>query len=108
MKVAFRLRRRQTAEPAAALLLPSNRVEDLLALGVRLGGVPLPPVYALTDGFLVKRPASATEIPCGVLRLRALAADLFLPVDAELVPALLDDEAQALVRGRGLVFLPGG
>src|SRR5262249_27749633 len=44
----------------------------------------------------------------GAIRLRGLASDLLVPVDAELVPPLLPDEAEALVRRRGLVFLPGG
>jgi hypothetical protein len=47
------------------------------------------------------------EAPAAI-RLRALADNLFLPVDAVLEPTLLDDEAAALVRDRGLVFLPGG
>jgi tetratricopeptide (TPR) repeat protein len=37
-----------------------------------------------------------------------LAENLFIPVDAELVPALLDDEAEGLTKDRGLVFLPDG
>ena len=44
----------------------------------------------------------------GATRLRELATDLFIPVDAELVPSLLDDEAAGLVRDGGLVLLPGG
>jgi len=44
----------------------------------------------------------------GVIRLRSLGDNLLLPADAELVPALLEDEAAALGRQRGLVFLPGG
>src|SRR5262249_34495184 len=50
----------------------------------------------------------AVTVPAGVIRLRALAGDLLLPVDADLVPPLLDDEAAALARQRGLVFLPDG
>jgi len=42
------------------------------------------------------------------IRLRSLAENLLLPADAELVPALLADEAAALGRQRGLLFLPGG
>jgi tetratricopeptide (TPR) repeat protein len=43
-----------------------------------------------------------------MIRLRGVGRGLFVPVDAELVPALLDDEIEGLTRGRGLVFLPGG
>ncbi|WP_197446988.1 tetratricopeptide repeat protein [Tautonia plasticadhaerens] len=44
----------------------------------------------------------------GTIRLRRLGRGLFVPVDADLVPALLEDEVEGLTRGRGLVFLPGG
>ena len=50
---------------------------------------------------------TAGPVP-GATRLRELATDLFIPVDAELVPSLLDDEAAGLVRDGGLVLLPGG
>jgi tetratricopeptide (TPR) repeat protein len=39
--------------------------------------------------------------------LRRLAPNLLILADADLVPALLPDEAEALTRNRGLVFLPG-
>jgi tetratricopeptide (TPR) repeat protein len=47
-------------------------------------------------------------LQAGAIRLRSLATNLFVPADAELIPPLLPDEAAALVRDRGLVFLPGG
>src|SRR5262249_55224091 len=40
--------------------------------------------------------------------LTRLAPNLLILADATLVPALLPDEAEALTRKRGLVFLPGG
>src|SRR5213596_901195 len=98
MKVPFRLRRRPTSAPAAALLLPSHAAVALVRLCARLGGAELPHVFAVADGFLVKLPRPVETAPPGVVRLRALAADLWVPADAELVPALLDDEAAALVR----------
>ncbi len=117
MKVPFQLRKAAEAAPAAGLLLLSESVADLLALCVAAGTIrpghpeveagALPPVHAVPGGFLVKLARPAERAFPGVLRLRRLAADLFLPADAELTPALLDEEAAGLVRQRGLVFLPG-
>ncbi len=108
MKVPFRLSRRAESEPAVALLVLSERVEDVLALCRRLGCDPLPAVYRVAGGFLL-RLTQPPQVPvAGCVRLRALAGNLLLPVDADLEPALLPDEAQALGRRRGLVFLPGG
>ncbi len=136
MKVPFHLRKAAAAADVAGLLLPSADVRELLAICAALGppgggareGAALPPVYAVPDGFLIKvwgrfptcllpsqapkagwkpGPRLVAALP-GTIRLRRLAADLFLPVDADLVPALLEDEAAALVRDRGLVFLSGG
>jgi hypothetical protein len=116
MKVPFYLRKAAGESDVAGLLLLSADVRDLLAACAALGppgggareGAALPPVYAVPGGFLIKvsRPP-AGALP-GTVRLRRLAGDLFLPADADLVPALLEDEAAALVRDRGLVFLPGG
>src|SRR4051794_6621561 len=102
MKVQFQLRRVEPA-PAVAFLLESD-AQTLL----RLGRPGFPTVHAVAGGFLIRLTAPEGSSHPGVLRLRALSANLFLPVDAELSPALLPDEAQALVRHRGLVFLPGG
>jgi tetratricopeptide (TPR) repeat protein len=106
MKTPFRLRKVSDVAPVAAVLLLREDVRAVLdACGGRSGQ--LPPVFAVPGGFLIK--ASGSGYAGGaVIRLRALADDLFLPVDAVLEPALLDDEAAALVRDRGLVFLPGG
>ena len=72
-------------------------------------------VHAIAGGFLFRLPDAVSradhethEVFPGVIRLRALSPGLFVPVDAALTPALLPDEASALVRQRGLVFLPGG
>src|SRR5262249_6290397 len=107
MKVPFKLRKRAAAEPATSLLLASFDVAELLHLCVRLGADPLPRLFVVADGFvlLLDRPTNAV-FPRTV-RLRRLAEFLLLPVDADLLPALHDDEARALTRSRGLVFLPG-
>jgi hypothetical protein len=106
MKVPFRLQRRPAAEPASALLVPGHDVTWLLALCARLAAMPA--VYPVAAGFLLKLPAPTRTAFPGTVRLRALADNLLVPADADLLPALRDDEAAGLVRKRGLVFLPGG
>jgi tetratricopeptide (TPR) repeat protein len=108
MRVAYQLRRTPSAEHAVALLVPGTRAEDVLRLCAALRCDPLPLMHRVADGFIVHLPRPIDTAIAGVIRLRALADDLLLPVDAELVPALLPDEAAALVRQRGLVFLPDG
>jgi hypothetical protein len=108
VQVAFHLRRRPTAAPASGLLLLSHDTADLARLFAAVGHDPLPPVYAVADGFLLKLPRPTSGPFGGALRLRDLGDNLFVPVDAELLPALLPDEAANLGRQRGLVFLPGG
>jgi tetratricopeptide (TPR) repeat protein len=83
-------------------------VRELLHLCARIGGPSLPAVHSVVGGFLVRLPWPSDDAFPGVIRLRALSPNLFAPVDARLIPALLNDEAGALVRQRGLVFLPGG
>jgi hypothetical protein len=108
MKIPFRLRKLPGIEPASALLLTSVEVSDLLELCVRLGCNPLPRIYRVAGGFLLKlREPTTASFPL-TIRLRCLADNLFLPVNAELVPGLLDDERAGLGRRRGLIFLPGG
>lgn len=108
MKVAFQLRRRAEVAPVTALLLPSHRAADLLDLLERVTADPLPRIHCVADGFLLKLPRPTEAAVPGAIRLRALAGDLLLPADADLIPPLLEDEAAALVRTRGLIFLPGG
>lgn len=102
MNLPLELRRR--AEPLPATGLYVRAVADVVAAL----GTPLPEVYALSDGFLLRRGEPLQGYLPGALRLRELAPHCFVPVDADLSPALLDDEARSLVRERGLVFLPGG
>ncbi|MGP0063260.1 MAG: hypothetical protein ACLQGP_06600 [Isosphaeraceae bacterium] len=108
VRVAFELRHGPIRGPAAALFLPTRDVSAPLAICTRLGLDPSGRVFDVNGGFLLKldRPPDG-PVP-GATRLRALAADFYLPVDATLDPALLDDEAAGLVRDGGLVFLPGG
>ncbi len=106
MKVDFHLRRIVPIEPPCAVLLESDNVDDLLELTSKLALDRPPTIQRVDGGFLVQLGRGA-EPPPGPTRLRKLAENLYLPVDAELVPALLDDEAQGLTRTRGLIFLPG-
>ncbi len=108
MNTPFRLRKTEAPGAVAGLLLVSDRAADLLALIAAVGFDRPPNAYAVSGGFLLKLAARPAVPYPNTIRLRALAADLFLPADAELVPALLPDEAAGLVRERGLIFLPGG
>src|SRR6516225_309507 len=108
MKVAFHLRRVAAIQPAKALLVPSHAVGDVLKLCARLGFDPVPPIYAIAEGFLIILDKPVTDGYPPAIRLREVVPQLLIPADAELVPALLDDEAEGLVSQRGLVFLPGG
>jgi tetratricopeptide (TPR) repeat protein len=107
MKVAFHLRRRPSSEPASAVLLETDQVEILLELTSKLGPDRSPLIYRVAGGFLLKLDRGS-EPPRGSIRLRKLAENLYLPVDADLVPSLLDDEARGLTGKNGLIFLPGG
>jgi tetratricopeptide (TPR) repeat protein len=89
------------------LLREGADAATVLRLCARLGLDPAGRVYPVASGLLLRLEFPSHAFFPGTLRLRALAENLFLPVDADLVPALLDDEAEGLTRGRGLVFLPG-
>ncbi len=107
MKVVFHLRRRFEPEPASAVLLETDRVEEVLNLASRLHLERCPSIHRVSEGFLLKL-GDGVDPPSGSIRLRRLAENLYLPVNADLVPSLLDDEARGLTRDLGLVFLPGG
>ncbi len=106
MNVPFRLRRLDAALSATGLLLPVRDTAVVLEVVAAIGE-PLPEIYAIPDGFLFRRSEPIAAHPPETLRLRERAPHLFLPIDAELSPGLLDDEAHALTREQGLIFLPG-
>lgn len=108
MRVAFRLRKRPAATAATALLLVSPDVTELLRLCARIGSDAPPRLYAVPGGFLLKLATPGTGSFPNTIRLRGLSENLFVPVDADLVPDLLPDEAAGLVRDHGLIFLPAG
>lgn len=108
MKIPYQLWWQPTSAPTSALLIPGQDAEIVLRVCVELGLDPLPAIYPVADGFVLHLPTPMDRCVAGAVRLRGLSAHLLLPANAELVPALLPDEASALVRKRGLVFLPGG
>lgn len=108
MNVAFRLKKSGSGHAALAALTPGRDAAALLSLCARLGLDPFGRVFQVEGGYLVTLDAPTRAPIPGAMRLRALATNLYLPADALLVPALLDDEAEGLARDRGLVFLPAG
>lgn len=110
VRVPLHLRRTPTAGEPAAVFLPGCDAAALLSACARLGVDPSGRVRAVAGGFVVElnRPAAGPFVLPGAVRLRELAPGLLVPVDAQLVPALLDDESAGLVRDGGLVFLPNG
>ena len=108
IQVPFRLRRRALAEPAVALFIPTRDPAPMLAICARRGLDPTGRVFDVAGGFVLQLEPATTEPEPGAIRLRERTAAFYLPADADLVPALLDDEANGLVRDWGLVFLPDG
>jgi hypothetical protein len=108
IEIPCRPRRRRSVAPATALYIPSRDLDDLFTQCGRLGLDPAGRLFDVAGGFLLELEGPSTDPAPGMVRLRALYRSLYLPVDAELVPGLLDDESSGLVRDWGLVFLPGG
>ena len=108
IEIPCRPRRHGSVAAATALYIPSRDLNVLFAQCGRLGLDPAGRLFDVAGGFLLELVAPSTDPAPGAVRLRALYRSLYLPVDAELVPGLLDDEASGLVRDWGLVFLPGG
>ncbi|MBA4187712.1 MAG: hypothetical protein C0467_06795 [Planctomycetaceae bacterium] len=109
MEVPFRLTCRDEPDAVDAFLLFAEDATPLVAACVRLGRDLVPTVFAVRGGFVLV-PANGQQLQPfpGAIRLRRVAGDLFIPADANLVPALLTDEAVTLTQNRGLVMLPGG
>ena len=107
VSVPFHLIRTERKDACAAYLLYSDEIADLLTLCGHIGTDPLPPIFPVEGGFLVIPKSMPAVSYRNALPLRRLSENLYLAVDAELVPSLHPDEAAGLTRERGLVFLPG-
>jgi len=106
VRVPFHLLRHDRPEACAGLLLFSANIDELLRVCGHLGADPLPPIFPVEGGFLILRDEPPFVPAAHMLRLRRLAENGYLPLDADLTPELLPDEAAVLTRQRGLVFLP--
>ena len=106
MKIAWQLRQIPHPEPADAVLLPSGSSADLLGVHARLEPSQSLAIYPTKLGLLVTLSHPSTIHFQNAIRLRAVAENLLIPVDAELIPPLHPDEAAGLVRTHGLLFLP--
>jgi tetratricopeptide (TPR) repeat protein len=103
VNVPLRLRRRDAAATAAdAFLFPAAD-----AAAVARAADPAA-VFVVAGGFLVVARGPTADRPPGAIRLRRLRGDLFVPIDADLLPALLPEEQTTLTRDAGLVVLPPG
>jgi len=110
MRMPLTVRRGMWSEPASAFLVRSDRAADALTVLERLAAGPagLPTVLEVRGGFLLTTEEPLAEPVPGALRLREASRHLYIPVDAQIAPALLSDEAEGLVSRYGLVLLPGG
>jgi hypothetical protein len=108
VEVPVRLVRREVTFPDADAFLLFVADPAPLARACAGLGAAWPQVYPVRGGFLLVLPAPTARSVPGAVRLRRLLGDLFVPTDADLLPALLSEEAVALTRDRGLVVLPGG
>ena len=107
MKVPLRLARQEGIAAADAFLVLASSYGPVVSACALLGER-LPRVFAVRGGFVIVPEAASPHAISGKIRLRRLAADLFIPADASLLPALLPDEMTALTRTHGLVILPAG
>ncbi len=107
MVTPYQLERLREPASVSAVLLHTPTLAGLRDYLDRLKITTWPTIYPIAGGFVIER-GSAMPTPPPALRLRSLAPNLFVPIDARLTPTLRADEAAALTRERGLVFFPGG
>jgi|GEM_PF-6319814 len=109
----FQLIRSETLAPCSALLVPGPAIHgvrlalDCLASAKDVKAGAPPRVFATQAGLLITHASGFAAPPIKAIRLAELGTRIFIPCSAELLPALLPDEARALTGERGLLFLPG-
>ncbi|MEZ5991691.1 MAG: tetratricopeptide repeat protein [Planctomycetota bacterium] len=110
MQVAVEIRRRFDSAhlECVAFLMPTHDPLALLHGLADLAVEPLPRVYRLACGFLVRLDASTVGTLTGSIRLGEIAEGVLAPIDAEITPALLADEVRGLTGGKCVVCLPEG
>ncbi len=101
MKLPLRLAKLDPPAPADAAVLFAHDPADLVRLCTQFPMFPT--VFRVAGGFLLF--ANGPTWPAGVVKLRRLGGDLFVPADAELLPRLLPDEIVGLTQTTGLVVL---
>ena len=106
MQAELRIKRRfaNRQRETAAWFLPGFDTAALFDGLATCGLEPLPRVYRTVAGFLVRPDVPGRSGFYGAIRMAELSAGIFAPLDAELTPALLPDEAAGLA---GVICLPG-
>ncbi|QEL19626.1 hypothetical protein [Limnoglobus roseus] len=104
MNLPLRLVKRETLGSADAAVVFTDDPAALVGVCAKLPAFPT--VFRVAGGFLLF--ASVSAWPAGVVKLRRLGGDLFVPTDAELLPRLLPDEMVGLTETVGLVVLVTG
>jgi len=106
MQVVWELRRLQAPHPTTAVLLLTHDPQAIRDWITQAKPPAWPTIYLTHDGYLIRLPIGVPA-PIVAIHLRSLAANLWLPSDAELLPTLHLEEAASLAAHRGLIFLPG-
>ncbi len=106
IKVAWQLRPSAGPADGTAVLLPSRNIGELLSFHAQLGQGDVSAIHDTAAGWLVRLSGRAGVVPPCAVRLKEVAANLLIPIDADLLPPLTPEEAKILTRHRGLVFLP--
>src|SRR5690606_19714593 len=99
--------------PCSALLIRGPAIHgvslalECLASASAVSAQHLPRIFRTQAGLLIEHALGFDQPPMQATRLTQIGTRIFIPCNATLLPALLQDEAQALTTDRGLLFLPG-
>ena len=107
MEVALRIERRAATSHAecAAWFMPGRDPASLLEALSQSTLEPLPRVFRAAGGYLIKPDVPQAITLSGASRMSEVARNVFAPIEGELMPALLPDEARGV---RPMVCLPEG